>query len=100
MATGMPTHSSNARVSAAAKLPRVVGPGTATSIVVANMIGTGIFTTTGLLLARLESGWLMLVCWLLGGLLALCGALCYAELSTMMPRAGGEYVYPPRPPQR
>jgi APA family basic amino acid/polyamine antiporter len=93
MATAMSTHSSNASVSAAARLPRVVGLGTATSIVVANMIGTGIFTTTGLLLARLESGWLMLVCWLLGGLLALCGALCYAELSTMMPRAGGEYVY-------
>jgi APA family basic amino acid/polyamine antiporter len=74
-------------------LPRVVGPGTATSVVVANMIGTGIFTTTGLMLARLESGGLVLACWIIGGLLAVCGALCYAELGAMMPRAGGEYIY-------
>jgi len=80
-------------VNASMQLRRSLGLGTATSVVVANMIGTGIFTTTGLLLARLESGWLVLVCWVLGGVLALCGALCYAELSTMMPRAGGEYVY-------
>jgi APA family basic amino acid/polyamine antiporter len=89
----MGSPSANTGAGVAAGLPRVVGLGTATSIVVANMIGTGIFTTTGLLLARLESGSLMLLCWLIGGLLALCGALCYAELSTMMPRAGGEYVY-------
>jgi APA family basic amino acid/polyamine antiporter len=74
-------------------LPRRLGVGTATSVVVANMIGTGIFTTTGLMLARVESGGLVLLCWLVGGCVALCGALCYAELSAMMPRAGGEYVY-------
>lgn len=74
-------------------LPRHLGVGTATSVVVANMIGTGIFTTTGLMLARVESGGLVLVCWLLGGCVALCGALCYAELGAMMPRAGGEYIY-------
>jgi APA family basic amino acid/polyamine antiporter len=65
----------------------------ATAVVMANMIGTGIFTTTGLLLGMLESGWLVLLCWLAGGLVALAGALSYAELATMMPRAGGEYVY-------
>ena len=54
------------------------------------MIGTGIFTTTGLMLAQVESGGLVLLCWVVGGLIALCGALSYAELSTMMPRAGGE----------
>jgi APA family basic amino acid/polyamine antiporter len=74
-------------------LRRRLGLNTATSVVVANMIGTGIFTTTGLMLARLENSWLVLLCWVLGGTLALCGALCYAELGTMMPRAGGEYVY-------
>ncbi len=74
-------------------LPRRLGLTTATSIVVANMIGTGIFTTTGLMLARVESGGLVLVCWLVGGLVALAGALCYAELAAMMPQAGGEYVY-------
>lgn len=74
-------------------LRRRLGLGAAASVVVANTIGTGIFTTTGLMLARLESGWLVLLCWLLGGLVALAGALSYAELATMMPRAGGEYVY-------
>lgn len=74
-------------------LRRHLATGTATSIVVANMIGTGIFTTTGLMVARLESGWLVMLCWLFGGLLALCGALSYAELAVSMPRAGGEYVY-------
>jgi len=57
------------------------------------MIGAGIFTTTGLILAGIGSGWVVMLCWLLGGVIALCGALCYAELATMMPRAGGEYVY-------
>ncbi|MFQ5696141.1 MAG: amino acid permease, partial [Terriglobia bacterium] len=75
------------------ELRRRLGLGTATSVVVANMVGTGIFTTTGLMLARLESGWLVLACWLFGGLIALCGALAYSELGAMMPRAGGEYVY-------
>ena len=79
--------------SSPSRLPRRLGLGTATSIVVANMIGTGIFTTTGLMLARVESGWLVLFCWLVGGIVALCGALCYAELGAMMPWAGGEYVY-------
>jgi basic amino acid/polyamine antiporter, APA family len=76
-----------------ASLARRLGLGTATSVVVANMIGTGIFTTTGLMLAYAESGWLVLLAWLLGGLVAICGALSYAELATMMPHAGGEYVY-------
>lgn len=57
------------------------------------MIGTGIFTTTGLMLASLQSGWLVMLCWLLGGLVALCGALSYAELAVAMPEAGAEYAY-------
>lgn len=66
---------------------------TATTVVVANMIGTGIFTTSGLMLGVLQSGGMVVLCWLLGGLIALAGALSYAELATQMPRAGGEYVY-------
>ena len=78
---------------ATAQLQRRLGVGTATSVVVANMIGTGIFTTTGFMLAYAGAGWLVVACWALGGLVALAGALSYAELATMMPRAGGEYVY-------
>ncbi len=65
----------------------------ATNIVVANMIGAGIFTTSGLLLQQLGSPVLMIVLWVGGGILALCGALCYGELGAAIPRAGGEYVY-------
>ncbi len=74
-------------------LERKIGPATATFIVVANMVGAGIFVTSGILAARLPGpGWI-LACWLLGGLIALSGALCYAELATRMPEVGGEYVY-------
>jgi len=57
------------------------------------MIGAGIFTTSGLLLGELGSPGLMLGLWVAGGVLALCGALCFGELGAAMPRAGGEYVY-------
>ncbi len=74
-------------------LKRNIGVVTATAIVVANMIGAGIFTTSGIIAANLpDSGWL-LFCWLLGGMIALSGALCYAELATRMPNEGGEYLY-------
>lgn len=63
------------------------------NIVVANMIGAGIFTTSGLLMADLNSPYLMLVLWAVGGLIALCGALSYGELGANMPEAGGEYLY-------
>ena len=72
---------------------RKLGTFTATSIVVANMIGTGIFTTSGIMASYLpNSGWILL-CWLFGGIIALSGALCYMELSTRMPEEGGEYLY-------
>jgi len=75
------------------QVKRELGAFSATSIVVANMIGTGIFTTSGIMAARLPgSSWVML-CWFFGGLIALSGALCYAELATRMPVEGGEYVY-------
>ena len=72
---------------------RELGPFTATSIVVANMIGAGILTTTGLLAMQLPSPAWILGCWIFGGLIAMSGALCYAELATRMPEEGGEYVY-------
>jgi APA family basic amino acid/polyamine antiporter len=74
-------------------IQRSIGLGTATSIVVANMIGAGIFTTTGIMAKYVPNAFWILACWVLGGLIALCGALSYAELSTRMPDEGGEYLY-------
>ena len=65
----------------------------ATALVIANMIGAGIFTTTGFQAADLGHPLFIFVLWIVGGILALLGALCYAELGAMMPQAGAEYVY-------
>lgn len=64
-----------------------------TNIVIANMIGAGIFTTSGLLMADLNNPLLMMLLWLVGGIIALCGALAYGELGAAMPQAGGEYIF-------
>ncbi|MGC8603572.1 MAG: amino acid permease, partial [Desulfomonilaceae bacterium] len=75
------------------ELKRQLGLFSATSVVVANMIGTGIFTTPGLIATELDQSFSIMFCWLLGGLFALSGALCYAELGVIYPQAGGEYAY-------
>lgn len=62
-------------------------------MVVGNTIGVGIFTTTGVMATQLPSPGLLLLVWVLGGVLSLAGALVWAELGTMFPHAGGEYVY-------
>ncbi len=72
---------------------RRLGLAVTAAIVVANMIGTGVFTSTGYQAASLHDPLTILACWVVGGILALCGAAAYAELGSMMPRAGGEYVY-------
>ncbi len=74
-------------------LERRLGLFPLTNIVIANMIGAGIFTTSGLLMTGLKKPLLMLSLWAVGGLIALCGALSYGELGAAMPRAGGEYVF-------
>jgi basic amino acid/polyamine antiporter, APA family len=66
---------------------------TATCIVVANMIGTGIFTSLGFQVGDLPSGFAIVALWVIGGLCAMCGALCYAELGAALPRSGGEYHF-------
>jgi APA family basic amino acid/polyamine antiporter len=71
----------------------LLGPFAATSLVVASMVGTGVFVTSGYLAQTLGDPRWALALWLVGGLLALSGATVYAELGAMMPRAGGEYVY-------
>src|SRR5690606_3192724 len=64
---------------------------TGTLLVVASMVGTGVFTTTGFLVRDLGSPGAVLVAWGFGGVLAAAGALAYAELSAALPDNGGEY---------
>ncbi len=64
-----------------------------TAVVIANMIGTGVFTSLGFQLADIRSGFILLMLWAIGGLIALCGAVTYAELGAAMPRSGGEYNF-------
>ncbi|MEY4109678.1 MAG: hypothetical protein RLZZ46_32, partial [Bacteroidota bacterium] len=66
---------------------------TATSVVIANMVGTGVFTSLGFQAAGLQSGSSIMLLWLLGGILALTGAFCYAETGSAIPQSGGEYMY-------
>jgi len=75
------------------KLQRKLGLFPATNIVIANMIGAGIFTTSGLLMTGLNNPILMLALWIVGGIIALFGALSYGELGAAMPGAGGEYLF-------
>lgn len=74
-------------------LKRKLGLFPLSNIVIANMIGAGIFTTSGLLMMDLHNPLLMIALWIAGGLIALCGALAYGELGAAMPQAGGEYVF-------
>src|SRR5213079_1821110 len=72
---------------------RTIGFVTACSIVIANIIGTGIFTSLGFQLNDIGSGFALLMLWVIGGIAALCGALCYCELAAALPRSGGEYHF-------
>ncbi len=65
----------------------------AISVVVANMIGTGVFTSLGFQLVDIKSVFTLMMLWLVGGIAALCGALTYAELGANLPRSGGEYNF-------
>jgi APA family basic amino acid/polyamine antiporter len=74
-------------------LERKLGLFPLTNIVIANMVGAGIFTTSGLLMKDLHHPVVMLGLWVVGGLVALCGALSYGELGAAFPHAGGEYAF-------
>ncbi len=65
----------------------------ATALVVANMIGTGIFTTTGFLAGDLGRPSLLIGIWAVGGLIAVAGCLCYSEMGVNLPESGGEYIF-------
>lgn len=66
---------------------------TVTAVVIANMVGTGVFTSLGFQLLDIRSGFVILALWAVGGLIAVCGAMTYAELGAAMPRSGGEYNF-------
>jgi basic amino acid/polyamine antiporter, APA family len=66
---------------------------TATSIVVADMVGVGVFTSLGFQVKDITSGFSLLALWIVGGVVAMCGAICYAELALMFPRSSGEYNF-------
>jgi APA family basic amino acid/polyamine antiporter len=70
-----------------------VGLLTATSLVIANMIGTGVFTSLGFQVLGIHSAFALMLIWIIGGIAATCGALAYGELGAAMPRSGGEYHF-------
>ena len=74
-------------------LVRSLGLWDATMLVVGCIVGVGIFRTASSIAAHLHSPTLILALWVFGGLLSLCGALCYAELAAMFPSSGGDYIY-------
>jgi len=74
-------------------LERVLGLRSAILFVVGSVIGSGIFLTTGGMAAVIPSASLLLTAWVLGGVLAITGALTYAEMGAMFPRSGGVYVF-------
>lgn len=77
----------------ASNLKRELGLWTAMFVVMASMIGSGIFGNTGIIQMAVQNSYVVLFLWIIGGIVAIAGALSYAELSTLMPHAGGEYVY-------
>jgi APA family basic amino acid/polyamine antiporter len=75
------------------QLWRVLGVGFGLAVIIGNTIGAGIFRAPGIIAGQLPNPWLFLGVWVLGGLYALLGAISLAELGTMIPRSGGQYVY-------
>ncbi|MDW8301221.1 MAG: amino acid permease [Bacteroidia bacterium] len=72
---------------------RKIGLFTASSLIVANMIGTGVFTSLGFQALGISSGFALVFLWIVGGVVALCGALTYGEIGSRFPQSGGEYTY-------
>jgi len=75
------------------RLPRKLGLWSAVAVLVGSTIGSGIFRTPAVVAERIDELWLFGLAWVLGGIVALSGALTYAELAAMYPRTGGIYVY-------
>ena len=68
-------------------------PRTAAAVIIANMVGTGVFTSLGFQVADIQSVFALMMLWIIGGIASLCGAATYAELGAALPRSGGEYNF-------
>ena len=75
------------------ELKRQLGLFTGIMVIIADMIGTGIFMTTGNILGMTNNALIVILLWVIGGVVALCGALSYSELAVLWPDVGGEYLY-------
>src|SRR5215475_14090122 len=74
-------------------LLRILGVGFGLAVIIGNTIGAGILRTPGEVAGHLPNPWLFLGIWVAGGLYALLGAISIAELGTMLPKSGGQYVF-------
>src|SRR5215212_7044489 len=74
-------------------LLRILGFGFGLAVIIGNTIGAGILRTPGSIAANVPNKWLFLSVWVVGGLYALLGAISIAELGTMLPRSGGQYIF-------
>src|SRR3569832_1130570 len=86
-------NSENPAILSKGHLLRVLGVGFGLAVIIGNTIGAGIFRTPGTIAEQLPAPGLFLLIWLAGGLYALLGAISLAELGTMLPRSGGQYVF-------
>ena len=68
-------------------------PNAAMAVVIASMVGVGVFVTLGFQLEKIDSLFAIMMIWVIGGIAALCGALSYAELGASIPKSGGEYTF-------
>ena len=75
------------------RLLKILGLGFGLAVIIGNTIGAGIFRTPGTIAEQLPNPWLFLGVWVVGGLYALLGAISLAELGTMLPRSGGQYIF-------
>src|SRR5258708_38272854 len=80
-------------VKASSAVRPTVSTVTATAIVVADMVGVGVFTSLGFQVKDIASGFSLVLLWVVGGVVALCGAAAYSELAAMFPRSSGEYNF-------
>src|SRR6188768_1336098 len=75
------------------KLAKTIGLWSATTIVIGSIIGSGIFMKPATMAAQLGSPYLLILVWLVAGIISICGAMAFAELGTMFPETGGQYIF-------